>query len=220
MNKFKKIFAILLVASLGTVVACGDDDDKGTKANNTDQTQTDTGTNGSDTGTNDSDTGTNGGDDTKQLKDLSAAELSAFCTQTNKQESVLFDPSNEFGKTNCLINGSFDGYFDGEDEADAKDICELSQADCLADPVVDSDVCMNPTDCTATVAEFDKCTLDYIASEKALLAKFAGKTCADYTTEAGYDAMIAILDSSDFPASCEALETKCPKIFELEDDTE
>lgn len=226
MQKFKKILAIMLVVSLGTVVACGDDDDKGGKnnaANNTainnsdsdtGNSESDTDNSESDTDNNESDTGNNEVEATTQLKDLSPAQLSTFCTQINTQESVIADPANEFGKANCLLEAAEIGYENGEDDADSLDICQEVQTECLADSLEITDVCMNPKDCSATVAEFEKCSIDYIAAVKALLSKVDGKTCADYSSEAGIEDLDEVMSTFVYPESCEALDTKCPNLYE------
>lgn len=204
MKNFKKSLAILIFISMGSLAACGDD--RGSDGNN-----------GSD---NNTDTGKTETDSTSQLKDLTPAEVAALCQKTTKKEADFYNPTTETGKAYCLLDSAFDA-FDEEDDDDVNiEYCEEYLGECIAYIPAPYDECMTPTDCTATVAEFEKCQADNIELSRELLKPYRTKTCSNTATEAGIDDVYDIYFSDD-AASCEALYAKCPNINDfLIDDTE
>ncbi len=189
------------------------DNNTGNNDNNTGNNDNNTGNNDNNTGNNDNNTGGETIDGNTLLKDLTSAQVQALCDADNAKVAPLFDPSTSYGQANCLIIGAFDGYELSEDDAEAIEICEESQEFCLEDSFELPAECMIATDCSATVAEFEACTDEYIAGEKALLDQATGKTCSDYATEDGFDALDELLDQIPASPACEALVNKCPNIF-------
>ncbi len=229
MKQFKKILAILLVVSLGTVVACGDDrgTDNNAAGTDTGQTQNDTGntdtgntdagqtqndTGNTDAGQTQNDTGNTNTDSTAQLKDLTPAEVAAVCQKMTKKQSDFYNPATETGKAFCLLDSAVNAFDDEFSDEENIGFCDELLDDCLAEPVEGpSDECMTPTGCSATVAEFEKCNDDILKSDQTLLKPFSTKTCGDTATEAAIDSASDAYFGAGIP-SCEILYEKCPDI--------
>jgi hypothetical protein len=85
--------------------------------------------------------------------------------------------------------------------ADAEAACQSMNDECLAASTTGdcATASQDLEDCSATVAEYDQCSVDSI---EAIADALGGTTCATID--------MAAQPSSEDPASCQTLETKCP----------
>lgn len=145
-------------------------------------------------------TGASGVQGSKPLGQVTDAEAMQLCEWST---AAAYEPSSK--ETCTTLSAAF---------TTNREECESSVTECLKEVGVDEEpeeTCDTasaaelPANCTATVAEFEKCVEDLNAANRAL---FSNTTCAD----------VGEIDlESDVPASCQAIEPKCPGFLGNED---
>ncbi len=151
------------------------------------------------------------------LKDLTDQQVLDLCVIDANKVNDFFDPANETGVAYCLLFAAYAAYDDGS-KAPAEMIgqCQATMASCTGDyGSTPAGKCINKTGCKATVAEFERCSNDNVASFAAQTNTLIGKTCSDYTTEQSHQSLDTALDAYAYPQSCAVLISKCPKIYEM-----
>lgn len=139
-----------------------------------------------------------------QANALTPAEQAAFCAEAFEYFNASIPPT-AMKELNCTMTGfAFAAFGAGA--------CTELRADCLASDeefTFDSYECDTAklATCTATVNEIEAC---YTASVEAL-AQIAPLISCNMNEE-------TLADFEDEPAACATVRTKCPDLFESEDD--
>lgn len=139
--------------------------------------------------------------------ELSAAERDAFCQELATYFDQQVPPATQRRITCYFLGAALSG---GNREA-----CEATAEACLDDAELE----VSGTDlecdqarldgCTATVAELQACFTDTTSVVKTIASRLScSMSAADFQA---YE---------DKPASCQAVEAKCPNLFVDEDDTD
>ncbi len=147
-------------------------------------------------------------DNSKQVGQLTEAEAGVMCEQTMKAMEGAISKSDT-----CTLTGLLTAAFAGGDKA----VCQEAYEECMNKPEEpeDEDDCKlddedsKLTDCTATVGEFEACINDTIAATS---EAYEGLSC---------DTDVETLDSMGDnlePASCKAIEKKCPGLAEEDEE--
>jgi len=143
--------------------------------------------------------------DEKGIGELSTDEQLAMCTEL----ATYFEREVPAASQKRLACYFFALAFTGGDAQ----ACEQAAQGCIADPEMDAgtdDVSCDTarlSGCTATVAEIEACFSDMTSVTKSLASRISCRTSAS-----------DLEGLSDRPASCTAVEAKCPALFE--DDAE
>lgn len=137
----------------------------------------------------------------KKLDQLSASETQQLCSDLEEwgQEVV------ENGRPKlCRIAGIF-----AEDEAQ----CEMLVQECINEPDEPTPgMCEAPDNCSATVAEVQKCLDDAVVEFNKLLDQFP--TCKQIAS-----GMASVpVSQPQQPASCKAIESTCPDVSSIFED--
>jgi len=154
-------------------------------------------------------TGNSGGDfmtglpASTPLSSLTDAQAMQLCSSL---ENYFSTSLKDF---DCRLSGTLAAAFSmAKTDAEAQAACKSAYDMCNAAPETSMDTCTKPTGmCTATVGELEKCANDEGAVFDQLATSFP--SCADLTLQdlmgAGGDVMQPME-----PASCTALDMKCP----------
>ncbi|MEQ8280160.1 MAG: hypothetical protein RMA76_01335 [Deltaproteobacteria bacterium] len=146
-----------------------------------------------------------GVDGNKQVKDLTDSDAQTLCKAAEETANDFFD-DNKDGF--CKFSGAFAGIFAGSLGGDAQSTCEMAVTQCESQASTEPAMCEPMvTDCEATIAEIEACYNDSLDVAADLLDKFAGKSCADLIADES-----SLNITADTPASCVALEEKCPSL--------
>lgn len=137
----------------------------------------------------------------RQADKLTPAELMQVC----KDLSVGIDAINKRLEPKiCNVAGAI-AYAVGDQK---QATCENAVNECLAEPSEPTEnACEALTNCTATLTEVFTCMNDQIKDTEALFNKFP--TCAQLAGGASFPEG---LDEQPMPASCKAIEAKCPSV--------
>jgi hypothetical protein len=198
------------------VVACGGSDDDGGKNNggsggtssSSAGTSPSGGKGGSTSNTGGSGNGSGGNlstgvpDDTT-LDSLSDDQLGQVC------DAIGAHYQAQAGTLPCRLAGMFAAAFSGaETDADARAACKGAYDSCVASPSEETQTCEKPSgECTATIGELEACLNDSDAALQQFYATFP--SCETLTLADLMDSGEDITQPED-PASCTALEAKCP----------
>ncbi len=182
---------LLMLLMMAPLVACGDDSDGG---------------GGSDQSSDLFEADIDASDDTP-VDELEESDTEALCAQLEDAGETLEQELGEDGlkRLTCTAFAVLLG--GGGNEA----ACEAAVEECMAseegfEPDEEEEFeCSEVEDCSATVAEMEACINDSINATRALVN---GLTCAN--------ALERLQGAEEAPASCQAIEDKCPGI--LEDD--
>src|SRR6187431_1778379 len=141
----------------------------------------------------------------KQLSSLSDQEVAGLCKKLGD-----YFTTGPVGKDlqdfSCRFAGLFAG-FAAQSDAELRAACKTTYDACKAAPTKTESTCGKPeASCTATVAEYDACVND---SVKALAALEGALPSCDKLTLAFLNSSDPGM-SSDPPASCTILDSKCP----------
>jgi hypothetical protein len=142
--------------------------------------------------------------DASTLDTLSPEELVGLCEASQE----YLEKSASVAKATeglCRYGGAFLAVlFEVETDAELRQLCAESYAECIAEPL-EQEPCAMTSTCTATVAEFEACIDDY----PALLASFDRiPACAELTLD---DLAEVAEFMPDTPAGCASLWEKCPE---------
>jgi hypothetical protein len=158
-------------------------------------------------------------DSSKTVNGLSDSEAKEYC-----QDASRFSANNLSGadakKMVCGFTAAAFGAYGAANDQEAKTKCQEHYNSCLNEPEkndsdagTESDPCADfktkAANCSATVGEVNQCLSDQAALIKSLASKdFCGEAkanAADSPTSGG--------STPETPASCKALQTKCPGMF-------
>lgn len=155
-------------------------------------------------------------DSSKQAGSLSDAEKQQYCKDaTNYINSNVSDTDSK--KVSCFSKAVQSIYTSGSpptSDADLQSKCKSAYNDCMSKPLDKGDAGTSTssscspsefTNCTATVGELNQCVQDSVAAMKTAYATF-DTACDKIQMDGGGLQQSA----SSEPASCKALETKCP----------
>lgn len=149
-------------------------------------------------------------EDTTAAKDLSAEDQQAFCDSAEDYAKSQIS-EDEIKNLTCTIGGIFGASLGGTPSVEA---CQAIYDECLTQPLEemgDQDVCSFPPDCEATVAEFEACHTEQIATLKDLAGSISCSAINDQSS-------LGPLLNGERGAACTALENKCPGIFDDEEE--
>jgi hypothetical protein len=144
-------------------------------------------------------------DDTRRASDLTPEEQTAFCDELATYFSSQVS-NDSLHRTGCYL---FAFAFSGGD----RNACNQAAQSCISDSEIEANVdgpecdTSKLTDCDATVAELEACFTDGTSLVKSLASR---ASCS----MSGAD--LAALDQ--VPASCQAIQDKCPGLMEDEDE--
>lgn len=163
-----------------------------------------------------------GGGSSKKASELSESEAKKYCEDSQVRLEGAFTEADS-DKLTCNMLASFGAAMSNPTtDEELQAACKSALADCLADPPredepgnEDGDPCAKAKEqfatCEATLAEIDKCMDDQVAMLKELAS---ADVCAEMKLADGEDGADGEGGSKDMtPASCKALESKCPDLF-------
>lgn len=149
-----------------------------------------------------------GVDGSKTAAELSDADVQAICTAA-KETGEKFAENNKDALCNLTggVAGALAGALGGGDPVAA---CEMAVSDCKSKAFVPEETECNPRleGCNVTVAELETCFNDTLAATEKVMDTLAALTCTELTSQNSSNA----LDQYVEPASCVAIEQKCPDI--------
>ncbi len=148
------------------------------------------------------------------LKDLSEEQVLTLCADEDAKINDYFDTANPTGVANCLLYAAYAAYDAEKQPSEMITACEQSMTSCTADYVnTASGKCINATGCKATVADFERCTDEFLTAEATRASTLIGKTCTDYTTEQSFQSLDDAFVNYVYPHACTDLFNKCPNIY-------
>jgi len=149
-----------------------------------------------------------GVDGSKTASELSDADVQAICDAA-KETGVKFAEDNKDALCNLTggVAGALAGALGGGDPVAT---CEAAVTDCKSSGVTPEETECNPKldGCTVTVAELETCFNDSLAAAEKVFDALAALTCTELTSGTSN----TTLDQYVEPASCVAIEEKCPDI--------
>jgi hypothetical protein len=151
-------------------------------------------------------------DPSKTPATLSPAERAALC---GKVDSFL--PSVMSKADLCKISGMMGAMFGMMGGGDLKALCTAAYDACMNEPTEptdpsDTESCsQGMSTCTATIGEIETCLNDIASTTQAEMAKIP--SCSQITASS-LTSVATSTSTSTNPASCTALEAKCPDMGE------
>lgn len=149
-----------------------------------------------------------GVDGSKKASELSEADVKAICDAAKKT-------AEDFAKNNeealCNFSGGLAGVLaSAGGGGDPVALCEAAVTECKNAPfTTDTDDCNPKVDgCDVTVAEIETCFNDSLEVTEKAFDAFAGKSCSELTSGSTFETAGNIEE----PASCKAIDEKCPDI--------
>jgi hypothetical protein len=146
-------------------------------------------------------------DTAKTPANLSTADRTTFCDKMAVFSSSLLTKADA-----CKLAGMMGAAFGSMSGGDIKALCTAAYDACMKEPAGSTDTTTNTAECvqgvstcTATVGEIETCYNDAAAMTKAQMAKIP--SCSQITMS---DLTSASTSTSSMPASCTAVEAKCP----------
>jgi hypothetical protein len=168
-------------------------------------------------------------DSTKTVNSLSDSEAKQYCEDANRYAAAQ---SNEADakKVVCGLTAAAIASYGAETDAEAQTKCKAQYTECMNKPAdtTDTDTDAGTTedpcadfksrakDCSATVGEVNQCLADRAAAFKTLASK---DYCAEAKVASPDAGTSSPLTSYDDPASCKALQAKCPSLTGSSDDS-
>lgn len=158
-------------------------------------------------------------DSSKQAGSLSDAEKTQYCKDVNAYNAAAISEADT-KKVACfsaVASTIFLGGTPPKDDAELRSKCKTAYQECLAKPVEKADAGATVDDCkdavkdlancTATVGELNTCVADRAAAGKSYFAK-VDSACDGLSLDGGSGLDKELED----PASCKAVEAKCPNL--------
>ncbi len=142
--------------------------------------------------------------DSTPANELTPAQQTAFCAESLAYFNASIPPA-EFKKLTCAMTGFALGALTGASCNEIRSQCLASDEEVAFD-LGDCDT-SKLANCTATIAEVEACYTDSVEA-LADIAPHIGCNMSEETLQ-GY---------GEDPASCVPVRTKCPDLFESEDD--
>lgn len=162
-------------------------------------------------------------DSSKQVSGLSDTEAKQVCEDAQAYVTSQF-ASIDTKRINCGFSAQIMGAYDATNDADAQTKCRTLFDECMNKPAETGDAgttdendganfdCTafgsQTRDCGATVGEVSQCLSDQIAALNAVSSK---DFCAEAKARSENDTSTPSLAAT--PASCTAVQTKCPNLF-------
>jgi hypothetical protein len=149
-----------------------------------------------------------GVDGTKKASELSDADVQAIC-QAAEETSQKFAEDNK--DAFCKLSGAFAGALAGAlGGGDPVAVCESAVSDCKSKPLTTEPSTCNPKldDCDVTVGEIESCFNDSLDAAETYFADYKSKSCADLLAQTSGENTLNFME----PASCAAIEQRCPNI--------
>jgi hypothetical protein len=139
----------------------------------------------------------------KRISDLTPAERDQLCMDVGQwlmSGPFLMDGCNAVAWLTTYLVGGADTAIT---EAELRQLCETSYADCVAGGVTSNCDATGLATCTATVSEYNMCLVDSTAALGVLPA-------CSMLTRASLNNALTVLTSQPTTPACMSVSTKCP----------